>query len=180
MATKYFSIRGQSLWAKLKEPDEFNGTRKYKIGVIPDGPEDWNTIKESGIKVRSKKDEKGAEYITLNRPADAKVGADGNMFGGGKPLVIHPDKSEFDRLLGNGSKVEVVFCTYDGKMGKGHRLETIIVHELVPYERPDDDDMERNFKGIPLPSNNSADAPVVTDEVAAPVNNVPLEPKKPF
>ena len=39
MATKYFSIRGQSLWAKLKEPDEFNGTRKYKIGVIPDGPE---------------------------------------------------------------------------------------------------------------------------------------------
>ena len=184
MATKYFSVRGDSYYTHLIKPDDYQGVESYKIGVVPDAPNDWNTIKDSGVRIRPKKTDTGAEYVTFRRTAAPKVGKDGSEFGGGKPLVLDKDNLPFDKLIGNGSNVEVIFSTYDSKMGKGHRLETVIVHKHVPYEPAERD--EDGYQAFPLPSNWKAldGAPAVAEEAKgdpkAPVNKVPLEPKMPF
>jgi hypothetical protein len=46
----------------------------------------------------------------------------------------------FDDLVGNMSKGEVIISVYDTDMGKGHRLESVNVTDLVRYERPSDNE----------------------------------------
>lgn len=177
MSTKLFTITGKSLWAKVFTPDEYNGVENYKISIIPATPKDWNTIKESGLRTKVKKTEDGDEYITLSRPKEGKKNNDGEEFGGGQPLVLDVDKKPMDRLIGNGSDVEVLFATYDTRMGKGHRLETVMVHKLVPYERMEDDENTQGLswkdrpKFVENKAVDAADVVVVTG---------PVEPKMPF
>lgn len=171
MATKLFTIDGEARWAKVFTPDEYNGVEKFKINIVPSSPKDWNTIKESGLRVTVKKDPDGKEYITLSRPKIGKIDKDGKEFGGGAPLVLGPDKEPFDKLIGNGSLVEVLFATYDTRMGKGHRLETVMVKNHVPYEPMDgeEDVQGLSWKDRPAPK----EKPVET-------TSGPVEPKLPF
>ena len=183
MATKLFTIDGEARWAKVFTPDEYNGVEKYKINIIPATPKDWNTIKESGLRVSVKKDNDGKEYITLSRPKIGKKNDDGEEFGGGQPLVLGPDKEAFTKLIGNGSQVEVLFATYDTRMGKGHRLETVMVKEHIPYEPMDGEEDTQGLSWSDRPGAKAAEAPVpaATAPVnTAPVQTVPVEPKMPF
>jgi len=177
MATKLFTIEGEALWAKVQTPDEYNGIEKYKIGIIPASAKDWNTIKDSGLRTSVKKDTDGNEYITLSRPKVGKKNDDGEEFGGGQPLVIGPDKEPFAKLIGNGSKVEVLFATYDTRMGKGHRLETVMVKEHVPYEPMDGEEDTQGLSWSDRPGNKAAEA---KKEESGTVQTAPVEPKLPF
>ena len=180
MATKLYSIRGESYFAHLFKPDSYNGVENYKIGVIPASPEDWNTVKESGIKLRAKKvPDNKAEYLQFRRPAEPRVNDKGEEFGGGRPLLLlmkDGAKVELDKMVGNGSDVEVIFSAYDGKMGKGHRLETVIVHKLVNYEPADRD--EEGYQSFPTLQNWGKQTKV--EKVAGVVDTGPVEPKMPF
>lgn len=153
MSTKLYTIEGQAVWAKVYEPDVYNDVAKYKIGIIPSSAKDWNTIKESGLRTKTKKLEDGREYITLSRPSEGKMNKEGEEYGGGKPLVLGPEKEPFTALIGNDSVVEVLFATYDTKMGKGHRLETVMVKEHVKYEPMDgeEDTQGLSWKDRPAP-----------------------------
>jgi hypothetical protein len=51
----------------------------------------------------------------------------------GPPTVIDKDKNPVTALVGNGSKVTAKVAVYDTRMGKGHRLETVRVDELVEF-----------------------------------------------
>lgn len=178
MSTKLFTIEGKSLWAKVYEPDDYEGVRRYKLSIIPSSPKDWDTIKKSGLRTKVKKDQNGEDYITLSRPEIGKKNADGEEFGGGQPLVLDADKKEFTKLIGNDSIVEVLFATYDTRMGKGHRLETVMVKQHVPYEPMDG---EEDTQGLSYNDRPKA-KPAVAEEASttATVNTAPVEPNMPF
>lgn len=171
MSTKLFTISGKAIWAKVFTPDEYNGVENYKISVIPASPKDWNTIKESGLRTKIKKTEDNEEYITLSRPKVGKKNSEGEEFGGGQPLVLGEDKALFSKLIGNGSEVEVLFATYDTRMGKGHRLETVMVKKHIPYEPMDDDE---NTQGLSWSDRPKFQPAVVVEQSG------PVEPKTPF
>lgn len=135
--TNYHTLRGTAYWAKVFTPDDYNGVKTYKINIVPETPDDMQVFKNSGVRTQIKKNENNEEFIVLKRPEIGKEMDDGTILGGGQPLVLDIEKKPFDKLIGNGSLVEVLFTTFTSKMGIGHRLETVMVLKHIPYEPED-------------------------------------------
>lgn len=128
MSTKHYYFTGTVKWAKVRKPDEkYND---YKINLYPD-KESLNLIKESGVQVEPKEDEDGTFY-TFRRKNTQLIKNKVEEFGA--PKVLNADNTEYDGLVGNGSKITAKVAVFDTMKGKGHRLEVVRVEELVPYE----------------------------------------------
>jgi hypothetical protein len=157
--TEVLRMTGKAYWCKVYEPDTAFGASNYKLDFVPD-EESMAKFKASGIQKAVKEDEKG-KYFQLVRP-DFKLikGAVINFTGPviedkeGKVIVDYinkdtgrrvysydaKDKNSIVRrgtpiLIGNGSTVEVKVAVYDTFKGKGHRLETVRVLDLIEYKR---------------------------------------------
>lgn len=133
MPTLYF--RGICKWAKVYKPDpEYNN---YSVVLYPD-KESLKKYKESGLRLQIKEDDDG-KNITFRRPHEKQINGENVVFGPpGAFLVTNKETSEYEKttdLIGNGSDVVLKVSTYDaGSKGKGHRLEGILVYDLVKYE----------------------------------------------
>lgn len=128
MATEYLYLRGKAKWAQLTKPDkEFDN---FKINVYLDD-ESKALFAESGLQLTPKTDEDG-EYVVFRRPNYKQIKNELVHFGA--PNVIDPEGRTVSELIGNGSEVVVKVVVYDSKKGKGHRLETVQVTNLVVYE----------------------------------------------
>lgn len=147
MATKYYKFTGKANWAKVYEPEEFRGAVNWKIDLYQD-KKNLEQRKAAGIQSKIYEDENG-QYVTFKRPKIKTIKGVVNEFHGptiysadGEPLVTY-EKSEDGKewvrvgtpvLIGNGSEVEVTVAVYDaGAMGKGQRLESVKIIDLVEY-----------------------------------------------
>ena len=125
MATKNYYFTGTVKWAKVRKPDEkYND---YKIDLYPDEAS-VNLIKESGVQVKPKENEDGTFY-TFRRKHEQLIKSKLEILG--PPKVISPDNTEFEGLIGNGSRVTAKVAVFDTVKGKGHRLEIVRVDDLV-------------------------------------------------
>ena len=157
MANKLFKFKGEAYYAKVQEGnhDEYGGKEFYKISVALDD-ESWSKFSKSGLTLKAKELEAADDQkvITFRRDVEAKTGVSkktGKKYtlGGGPPKVTL-DGEAFDGFIGNGSEVEIVVERYPSKIAKfGHRLESINVIDLIPYEPFEEDEDEDDVVETP-------------------------------
>lgn len=184
--SKYVKFRGKSVYAMVYRPDEFNGQEFWKIGLAVDkaGAEE---IKESGSQVRVKYAEEvpniddGTRFFTFRRPAQKtfkngtvnfcpptiydKKGKNLVSYHRGKEQVYQYDEGteEPERrgepvIIGNGSEVEVTVCIYPaGSYGKGTRLESVKIIDLIEYNPDDEEETEPEDDEAPFDTDDKSD-----------------------
>jgi hypothetical protein len=128
MSTQTFYFSGKSKWAKLNKPDE--KYQNWQINVYLD-PDDLTTFASSGLQMTPKNDEEGT-FVTFRRPMTKVIKQELVKFE--KPEVFDSNGQPLTDLVGNGSHVTVKVLVYDTFKGKGHRLESVRVDNLVKYE----------------------------------------------
>jgi hypothetical protein len=132
LTTKHFYFTGKASWPKVFSHyyDNYEGQKKWKITLYPD-KESIAALKEAGLRLRAKKDESGTSY-TFSRPFTKDI--NGEIIEFDPPTVLNADNTPFtEKGIGNGSTVTLKVSVFDTRMGKGHRLDTVRVEELVPY-----------------------------------------------
>jgi hypothetical protein len=128
MATEIYYFQGKAKWAKVYRPDpEYDN---YKINVYLDEPSK-KLFEAAGTQLTPKSDDDG-EYVTFRRDHSKMIKKDLVTFG--PPKVVDHNNNPITETIGNGSEVVVKVQVYDGKKGKGHRLEAVQVVNLVVYE----------------------------------------------
>jgi hypothetical protein len=147
MPTTYHKFTGKAKWAKIYDPEEFRGSTNWKIDVYLDKKE-LKARADAGIQSKVYEDEEGS-YVNFKRPLTKVIKGVLNEFHppkiydkDGTVLVDYKkskDGSAWERvgipvLIGNGSTVEVDVAVYDTQMGKGQRLESIKIIDLIVYE----------------------------------------------
>lgn len=131
MATQFFYIEGTVNWAKVYEPVlKYQSKTEYEwsLDFKPDNPEEFTATKSQ------KKFRDG--FIKLTRDVE-RNDKDGNKINEEPPKVlirVEEENVPFTSLIGNGSKAIVKVAVYDTRMGKGTRLEGLVVLDHVPYE----------------------------------------------
>lgn len=161
MATKYYDLQGLAHWAKLRRPDEFRGTELWSITLEMD-EDNLNTFKKTGVtsNIRDVGDGKG---VILRRAKTKLIKGETVTFD--PPVVRIWDVKEekylpFDGLIGNGSKVSVNIAVFDTANGPGHRMQSVTILDLIPYE-PEDKPMETP----PASQGSTGDTTKVAEEV---------------
>lgn len=128
MATKSYTYKGTAKWAKLFKPDEKYGS--YSIVLYPDKASLKQYIKV-GHQGAVREDEDG-KFVTFRRKPQVLT-KKGTVWELGPPKVLDENGEDLDKLVGNGSEVEVTVETYDTPKGLGTRLATVKVNELKEY-----------------------------------------------
>lgn len=154
MATSYVNIKAKVKWAKLYEPDSYAGQDNYKINLYPVDDAEWEKFEKTGLGLKVKDDIDG-RYFTVRRPTKKLIKDDLVIFAPpeitGKVNVKYVDENgnrvrqynKGDKVtvtregepiaIGNESLVLANLSYYDTSKGKGHRLESINVLELVDF-----------------------------------------------
>ena len=154
MSKEIVTLEGICAWAyNLFVPDNNFNDEKWYLEVFfePNG-EEHEKFKESGIQLepipeKSKSGKQRSQFPDLvgYRFKRRKFEKWGEMsppvvrLGDGTPL---PE----DVRIGNGSKVKITVETYDTAKGKGHRLNEVLVKELVEYDSPKSEPVEEAKK----------------------------------
>ena len=126
--TEHYYFAGTCKWAQVYKVDE--KYRNWKIDLYLD--EDSQALfTESGMTSKLKSDDDGL-FITLRRRDQQLMGKELKDFD--PPTVVDNDGTPMTDLIGNGSSVVAKVAVFDTRNGVGHRLEGIMVQELVPYE----------------------------------------------
>lgn len=130
MATQTHKITGKLKWTQnLTKPDEFRGSKNYKVNLYDVDESLW---KSTGIQTRPKQDKEGHTLYLMKRP-DSRV-IRGELVNFGPIKVVDPDGNDLSStLIGNGSTAEVEVQVYDTEMGKGHRVEKVVITDLIEY-----------------------------------------------
>ena len=129
-------ISGTAYWAKVHQPhyDQYNEKGIFSIDVTVDA-KTKKQLQDLGLgpRIKTKDDERG-EFITIKRKYTRKDGTKNSA-----PRVVDSKKTPIspDDLIGNGSKVNVAFDTYDynvgGNQGVGSSLKAVQVIKLIEY-----------------------------------------------
>jgi len=150
MATEIHKFTGKAKWAKVYDPEEFRGAVNWKINLYLDKGE-LEKRKKAGIQSKVYEDSDGV-YVTFKRPKEKLIKGILNEFSppkitneDGEDIVSYKksaDGTKWERngtpvLIGNGSTVEVTVAVYDTQMGKGQRLESVRIVDLIEYESGD-------------------------------------------
>lgn len=125
MTTHYF--KGIAKWAKVHTPDKKYG--HYSINVYMD-PDNLAAYTKSGIQVAVKEDEEG-KFVTFRRSPKKLIKGELVDFGG--PAVFNAEGTPLKEDVGNGSDVTVKVTSFETAKGVGHRLESVLVNNLVEY-----------------------------------------------
>lgn len=143
MASKRVRLSGFAHWALVFE---HNKDTKFdpKFSIDLDlTPEELQKFDGTGFNVEARKRKNGFyNFYRKEKNANAKWG--------GPPRVFIQTKdgiTPFDGAIGNGSLVDVNIDVYDysyaGKKGVGHRLDSVMVRDLIEYN-PNGDTEEDN------------------------------------
>lgn len=138
MATEYINLTGKAAWAyHLFQPD--NRYKQWTVDLYfePDS-ESLEAYNEAGIQLKQIKPEHAAFKAPLvgyrfKRRQEQIINGEKVTFD--PPVVTDEEGNEFSERIGNGSILEINVAVYDTAMGKGHRLQSARVLELVPYEK---------------------------------------------
>lgn len=155
MATKWITVRGVVRWAKVYEPDAFMGAENWKVDFAPLNAVERKKWDDTGIQLKFRKEDDGLEYTRLRRPVKKVFSDEVTFFAppeitgavsvqyqdeNGERLRQYKKGETMNRVgepieIGNGSEVLVNVCYYDTVKGKGHRLESINVLNLIEFVR---------------------------------------------
>jgi hypothetical protein len=169
-------------WAKVigsPRLNKFTGEKEWSIDVTPD-KEGLATLKKLGIADRLREPKEGdtrTERFLSFRHNELKK--DGTR---AEPLrVVDANNNAWDnRLIGNGSKVDVKFVVKDYGVGKkkGVYIRALRVLELVPYVSQDfaplDTDDEFFAEDPVAEETTTATMPTVQDALDALDDDVPM------
>lgn len=122
--THYFTGVARQLF--LTRPDQFGN---YTVGLELDEPSKAE-LAASGCTLRPRSWE-GFTFVTFRRPNQKLIKNQVVQFG--PPGLIDANGQPVTKMVGKGSKLTVKVVVYDSMKGKGHRLDTVRVDELVEY-----------------------------------------------
>jgi hypothetical protein len=170
--TKYIKVYGKVSYAKLYEPDDFRGEKKWKLNLYPN-PASYDLMKKVGLQNKFKDDDGSKSGVTgrfcsLSRPVEKTFNGETQKFlppeirakDGSKlvsyefddagDVVMHGDKI----IIGNGSEIEVDLAVYQtARFGAGSRFNSVRILDLIEYNPPEDvsenevDEIEEKAKG---------------------------------
>jgi hypothetical protein len=125
-------VEGKAYWASITRPNEkFEPMWRLDLAVDDATASEFQkqgfSIGETVIN-----DETIKNIIKFKRKV-SKANGDRNQ----QPQLVDAEKKPLDKIVGNGSKVKVMYKSYDwnykGKTGKGLDLQAVQVLDLVEY-----------------------------------------------
>ena len=140
-------IEGTAYWASLTRPNE-KFEPMWTIDLSVD-EKSANELKEQGIKVgETTVDETTIPNIVKFKRKCSKANGDKNT----QPQLVDASKNPLDKIVGNGSKVKVMYKPYEwnfkGKKGMGLDLQAVQVIDLVEYTPREDFEVEQSENGV--------------------------------
>ena len=142
-------IEGTAYWASLTRPNE-KFEPMWTIDLSVDD-KSANELKEQGIKVgETTVDETTIPNIVKFKRKCSKANGDKNT----QPQLVDASKNPLDKIVGNGSKVKVMYKPYEwnfkGKKGMGLDLQAVQVIDLVEYTPREDFEVEQSENGVDI------------------------------
>ena len=126
-------ISGKAYWASIASPNTtFDEDGVWTVDVCQLDASTKKFVKGIGLPIKNKGDDR-EDFVTVKRKVRRKGGGVNRS-----PNLVDSDlKPMYNTLIGNGSKVNVRFNTYEwefgGKSGTSADLVGVQVVELVPY-----------------------------------------------
>jgi len=142
-------IEGTAYWASLTRPNE-KFEPMWTIDLSVD-EKSANELKEQGIKVgETTVDETTIPNIVKFKRKCSKANGDKNT----QPQLVDASKNPLDKIVGNGSKVKVMYKPYEwnfkGKKGMGLDLQAVQVIDLIEYTPREDFEVENSSGGVDI------------------------------
>jgi hypothetical protein len=139
-------VEGTAYWASITRPNE-----KFEPMWSIDLSVDDKTASEfqkEGFKVgETTIDNQTIKNVIKFKRKVSKANGDKNQ----QPQLVDAEKNPLNKIVGNGSKVKVMYKSYDwnykGKTGKGLDLQAVQVLDLVEYTPKEDFDVEDSSSG---------------------------------
>jgi hypothetical protein len=139
-------VEGTAYWASITRPNE-----KFEPMWSIDLSVDDKTASEfqkEGFKVgETTIDNQTIKNVIKFKRKVSKANGDKNQ----QPQLVDSEKNPLNKIVGNGSKVKVMYKSYDwnykGKTGKGLDLQAVQVLDLVEYTPKEDFDVEDSSSG---------------------------------
>lgn len=122
-------LSGKSHWATISSP---NTTYEpvYSIDLALTGAE-LDKAKNLGLIIKNKGDDRG-DFVQIRQKVARRDGSENPA-----PVVVDANKEQTKVLIGNGSKVNVLYTPYEwsmnGKSGVSPLLKKVQVVDLVSY-----------------------------------------------
>jgi hypothetical protein len=132
-------ISGTAYWAAITNPNTtFDSDGVWSVDVANLDKKALDSIKNDGLSIKNKGDDRG-DFITIKRKVRRKDGS----LNRAPDLVDGQKRTMTNTLIGNGSKVNVHYTTYEwefkGRPGVSADLRAVQVTELVPYNTEADE-----------------------------------------
>ena len=137
-------IEGTAYWASLTRPNEkFEPMWRIDLAVDQKTADDF---KGQGISVgETTVDENKIPNIIRFKRKVTKANGDKNT----QPQLVDADKKPLEKIVGNGSKVKVMYKSYEwnfkGKKGIGLDLQAVQVLDLIEYKPKEDFNVEAGY-----------------------------------
>ena len=121
------TVEGKAYWASVTRPNTtFDPVYQIDLAIDDKTAEEF---KGKGVSV--KQDERGS-VVKFKRKVARSYGTKNTM-----PRLVDSAKNPIDVLVGNGSKVKVLYKPFEwkfaGKSGTSLDLQAVQVFDLVPY-----------------------------------------------
>lgn len=142
-------VEGTAYWASITRPNEkFEPMWRVDVALSDKDAEDFKSkginLKESVIEDKTVKN-----LVTFKRKV-SKANGDKNS----QPTLVDAEKKPLDKIVGNGSKVKVMYKSYDwnykGKTGVGLDLQAVQVVDLIEYQPKEDFSVEKSSNGVDI------------------------------
>tara|TARA_R110000868_G_scaffold16376_3_gene73640 strand:+ start:2315 stop:2773 length:459 start_codon:yes stop_codon:yes gene_type:complete len=139
-------VEGTAYWASLSRPNE-KFEPMWRIDLALDDDTAAQFAKEGFTLGETTIDGDTVKNIIKFKRKVSKNNGDKNQ----PPMVVDGAKKPLDKIVGNGSKVVVMYKSYDwnykGKTGKGLDLQAVQVKDLVEYTPKEDFDIIESAEG---------------------------------
>jgi hypothetical protein len=133
-------VEGTAYWASLTRPNE-KFEPMWRIDLAVDDNTAVDLAKEGITLGETVIDGNTIKNVVKFKRKVSKANGDKNQ----PPSLVDGQKQPLDKIVGNGSKVVVMYKSYDwnykGKTGKGLDLQAVQVKNLVEYTPKEDFDI---------------------------------------
>jgi hypothetical protein len=134
-------VEGKAYWASITRPNE-KFEPMWRLDLAVDDATASEFQKQGFSIGETSVDNETIKNIIKFKRKVSKANGDKNQ----QPQLVDAEKKPLDKIVGNGSKVKVMYKSYDwnykGKTGKGLDLQAVQVLDLVEYTPKEDFSVE--------------------------------------